>query len=467
MNSAIIPTQRSKYDYSWLIEKKQHEREISFKSFMKDKIRAFRLQHQDDDSESITRKTLAKTINSVLDSNTPYDLSTLTKIINGRQKTRRRDLIIAICFALELNESETNQALSLYSMAPLNPNDLRDLVIEHALRDGLTVSELNDVLKQHGFSSLNIIRGQEKEDRPLKYPYDSTKYYERDVSIIPYDIAEEDSETSRCDRYLRERYRLDRFDYHCNMVVCDKGGFGPNYQITMDGGCNYEISLELKKDEWKLMYSNDASTQKYYLVPQCEDADLLNEVSKLKEYRDRRARYVHSVCGDTRNYGTRLDAVIDNGQLVVYGEHFGYDAPELSEYYQITVSSTDFRLSISNNSLFMRRYLGEEEWMKQYGYVLPPVNRTFTSIEDVPDKRWRRQFNELMASASEMLKQLQQRELFLNYVHDWGIEDYIHIYHVEDAVLTNSFPIGVSNEFIGKTAVISVKAGTLLAICEF
>jgi len=89
MNSAIIPTQRSKYDYSWLIEKKQHEREISFKSFMKDKIRAFRLQHQDDDSESITRKTLAKTINSVLDSNTPYDLSTLTKIINGRQKTRR------------------------------------------------------------------------------------------------------------------------------------------------------------------------------------------------------------------------------------------------------------------------------------------------------------------------------------------------------------------------------------------
>ena len=37
-------------------------------------------------------------------------------------------------------------------------------------------------------------------------------------------------------------------------------------------------------------------------------------------------------------------------------------------------------------------------------------------------------------------------------------------YEIEDAKLTNSFPLGVSNEFIGKPAKISVKNGTLLIV---
>lgn len=39
-------------------------------------------------------------------------------------------------------------------------------------------------------------------------------------------------------------------------------------------------------------------------------------------------------------------------------------------------------------------------------------------------------------------------------------------YEIEDAELTNSFPIGVSNEFVGEDAVISVKQGTLLVVLE-
>ena len=39
-------------------------------------------------------------------------------------------------------------------------------------------------------------------------------------------------------------------------------------------------------------------------------------------------------------------------------------------------------------------------------------------------------------------------------------------YEVEDAELTNTFPIGVSNEFVGKGAELSVKKGILLVVIE-
>ena len=40
------------------------------------------------------------------------------------------------------------------------------------------------------------------------------------------------------------------------------------------------------------------------------------------------------------------------------------------------------------------------------------------------------------------------------------------IYCLENAELTSSFPIGVSNEFIGKPATIGVESGTLLVMWQ-
>lgn len=40
-------------------------------------------------------------------------------------------------------------------------------------------------------------------------------------------------------------------------------------------------------------------------------------------------------------------------------------------------------------------------------------------------------------------------------------------YELENAVLTNDFPIGISNEFIGEEAMISVEEGELVCMISY
>ena len=122
------PTQHSHYDYSKLIASAKKESQYeSFATFIDEKIHECREKHYAGEAHSFNRSTLADMIG--------IESSTLTKIINGSQATRKRDIIIALCFALQMSESETALALNLYSMAPLNPNNLRDLVIIQALHE--------------------------------------------------------------------------------------------------------------------------------------------------------------------------------------------------------------------------------------------------------------------------------------------------------------------------------------------
>ena len=414
--------QQSTYDYSKLIAStKKDSHRLCFSEFINEKIDDCRREHYDDEARRFNRSTLAEMIG--------IDTSTLTKIINGSQGTRKRDLIISLCFALQLSESDTALALNMYPMAPLNPNNLRDLVIIQALHDGASVKELNDILTNHGFSQLNILRGDRKsEERALYISLDSTAYEEVFVEVLPYCVAGDDSDLS-----LHDRYRPDRYDYHSEMIIQEKGKDGPLYRMSRDNDVQYDIDVQTG-DEWNRRYSNGFSHQKYDGVKPCEDPELLNEIAKLKEYTDRRARYVHSMCNDTRNYISRLDAVNDHGRLMVYGEGFGFDAPELSEYFQLEVSSDGCRFTVSNTSRFLEKYLGPETWMELYGPLPSSVIQSFESLDDVGKKRWRNQFQKLLCSACDLLDQLRARKLFLFNARAWiDIDDLMHAYHVEEA----------------------------------
>lgn len=414
--------QQPTYDYSKLIASAKKESQYeSFSTFIDEKIHECREEHYAGEARSFNRSTLADMIG--------IDASTLTKIINGSQGTRKRDLIIALCFALQLSESETALALNLYPMTPLNPNNLRDLVIIQALHDGASVKDLDDILATRGFPQLNILRGDRKnEERAVYIPLDSTAYEEVSVEVLPYCVAGDDSDLS-----LHDRYRPDRYDYHSEMIIREKDKDGPLYRISRDDNGQYDIEVQIGED-WNRLYSNGYFHQKYEGVKPCEDPELLNEIAKLKEYTDRRARYVHSMCNDTRNYISRFDAVNDHGRLEVYGEGFGFDTPELSEYFQLEASSNGFRFTVSNTSRFLEKYLGPEKWMELYGTIPSPVIRSFESLDDITNKRWRDQFQKLLRSACDFLDQLRACRLFLFNARAWiDIDDLMHAYHVEEA----------------------------------
>lgn len=414
--------QQSAYDYSKLIASAKRESQYEcFGTFIEAKIHECRKAYYAGEAGRFNRYTLADMIG--------INASTLTKIINGSQGTRKRDLIIALCFALRLSESDAELALNLYPMAPLNRNNLRDLVIIQALRDGVSVRQLDDILVTHGFPGLNILRGDGKrEERSLYIPFNSTTYDEVSVDVLPYSAAEDDAAVS-----LHVRYHPERYDYHSEMIIQKKGKDGPLYRITRDSEDHYDIDIQTGKD-WNRLYSSVNLHRKYNGAKSCEDPELLNEIAKLKEYTDLKAIYVRNMCNDTRNYISRFDAVNDHGRLVVYGEGFGFDAPELSEYFQLEASSDGCRFTVSNTSRFLERYLGPEKWMKLYGTPPSSVIQTFASLDDVSDQRWNYQFQKLLHSAHDLLEQLRTRKLFLFNARAWlNIDDLMHLYNVEEA----------------------------------
>lgn len=411
---------KTTYDYSRLSAPAMEESQIdSFTTFIAEKIRERRTKRISGVVKRFTRSTLAEIIG--------IDLSALTKIINGLQRTKKRDLIIALCVALELSYEETNQALKLYGMAPLNSNDRRDLLIGQALRDKLNVAELNNSLEKHRFPMLNTQRSVKEEEEPY-YPLNSTDYEEVSVSIIPYCIAGDDAD---CD--LNNRYRPSNFDYHGEMVIREKRENGASYQISLEKGSGYVIS-RLDGDNWKPIFSDEHIEQHVRGISECEDIDLLDAVTRLKEYVDRRAEYVVEMCDDTRNYNSRFNAVNNNGTLLLYGETFNYESPELCEYFQLEASSTGCVFTVSNSSRFLNRYLGEEGWKQFYQKKISPVTHTFHSLEEVTNSQWKKRFQVLLDSAQDLLQQLRDRKLFLYNVRAWFDFDLLmKTFNVEEA----------------------------------
>lgn len=77
------------------------------------------------------------------------------KLISGEKVTRRRDIILRLCYAAEFTVDETQRALEIYGMPKLYPRQTRDqrLITLFNTRPG-NILDLNEYLKRHKLDPL-------------------------------------------------------------------------------------------------------------------------------------------------------------------------------------------------------------------------------------------------------------------------------------------------------------------------
>lgn len=81
------------------------------------------------------------------------DRKYLYQIFSG-EKTPSRDKLIALAFGLHLSDEEAQTMLKVSGNRELYVRDERDIIILFALRKKMNISEVNDLLFDHGFDLL-------------------------------------------------------------------------------------------------------------------------------------------------------------------------------------------------------------------------------------------------------------------------------------------------------------------------
>lgn len=158
-----------------------------------------------------------KITRQIISDRTGISVQMVKKIINRGKHTRRRDGVIAICRAIDLDLSETNEALKRYPMLLLNPMDMRDLVIIKGIREGVDVTGLNVALKKAGFYALNVGRGGAKgSDDPDLHYYARNEVLDKKYSVLHQGVetwreTKSDSRVELSSLYDPEAFRYEGY----------------------------------------------------------------------------------------------------------------------------------------------------------------------------------------------------------------------------------------------------------------
>lgn len=145
---------------------------------------------------------------------------------------------------------------------------------------------------------------------------------------------------------------------------------------------------------------------------------------------------------DTKNYGSRVNAMIKNNKPYVHAEWFD-DA--LQEYYQIEGFLGACRVSMSRGSLFMKSYLGKD-YSKYYSKEAEKIFAAYKSLEDVKQLSLQENDSEkqtlckqrlsclrkLDAEINRTIQGIAAHSIFIGHTRAGvSVEDLLHFYHLE------------------------------------
>ena len=303
------------------------------------------------------------------------------KILNKEKPTKRRDFIIAVCAMLYVTLQEADEGLRLYDMAILNEKYERDKIIIDIIKkrenDPKLIQKINESLENDGFSPLDIHAHKKKVDRPRKV--------DKPRIEPPYEVLDTIVSTSYTDIYgllynqydsLETEYSFDRYACRATVSLADNTN-KKTYKLTAGLGDDFHIMIYPSSDENPFRSFKTID----------ETGDFMDYFKELQRAARKELQRVAEVLNDTRNYYERIGAGICNDSIHIYMEKFNYSIPERNEYYLFEYINGIYRLTVYEQSIFMRKYLTAEEYRKYYENTEPRIISMFDSLEQIETLR--------------------------------------------------------------------------------
>lgn len=377
------------------------------------------------DKDGKRRKMKTRDISDALH----IDYETTRKIINMQRPTKKRDYIIAICALVKMDSDETNEALELYNNMPkLDGRKKRDCELKSILdsleKDPLDIDEINRRLCRNGVPMLDIVATNCQVDVPFMV-------VKKGVDVLPDSLLGDIYDS------IATRYGIEQYNCKAWMALYEEKTEKKYilYANTTKKGV-YAGEKTFCVEPFPTSEENKSEIRSY---------DNINETGIFKDYFlelssmvTAKHRELMLIANDTRNYGERIGAGIQNDLIHLYMEVYNYDFPERKEYYMMEYVDGVFRLSISHSSRFMQCYLPKQEYEANYKKPFTTSFEHYDSVEEIEqhllDKNCsvedrcihssqRKAYGFMKEKIQNCLQRLRERKIFVrNLTEIWGDE---------------------------------------------
>lgn len=295
------------------------------------------------------------------------ELSTdmLQKKLNG-SKPLSREWLIAICAAFGLDFIRTNKVLNFAGFPKLDFELPWELFIADFLNEKNninrphTLKEINNYLTENGCNEI-CSKFKRNKDVPSDSSNKKSEQYEiKKVVKIITDYKEMWSiglEYDLRSRVLAIAYLMKHGEIKYTLQAASNGNH-----------------FSLKEKGITITYENISETGDF--------ACYFSELLAIARYEQNKMDFRSF---DTkRYYRYRLSADVINDSIHVFCEKFNYHTPEKDEYYLLEYIDGHFQFSVSEQSMFMKAYLSEEEYNKHYGYIQESERIIYNSYNEIP-----------------------------------------------------------------------------------
>ena len=294
------------------------------------------------------------------------------KIVNQTNPTKKRDCIIACCFALLLGSGETCDALCMYEFPRLDDDLPRDNYISTLLDEQedkiRSIEKINERLRTRGYKELDIIdhrngkKATKDSQRPKRYVVLGIKVECRLDEIVYGDQYDS----------LATEYSPDRYHVVTKMGITDS-----------HTGQDFELIASPEGRFSRIDYPI-ISTKCFHSYDTLEDAgDLRSYFEIAQSYARQEFAKKAKVLKNSRNYRDRISATVIDNSLHIYTESFNYALPELQEYFLLDYADGIYQFTVADKSRFMELYLSPEVFKEYYGLPLSKILLSFSSEEEL------------------------------------------------------------------------------------